>query len=131
MWEELKRPATAIAVALAFLGLISGGLVSWYFYVKSEKAGRIALLVDQVQVFDKARLGQVPLRVVDSTGSIITENVFAANVTIWNAGNAEIKKTDVRKPFRLIVTNVDHLLDFSVVEYSHENIDDFNLRQMG
>src|SRR5204863_9497101 len=97
----LRQPAHLISSAVGLIGILAGGLIAVYFYNKSEKAGRVAVLVEQVQIFDKTRLGQLPLRVLDVSGNLITDNVFVASVTIWNAGTAEIRKSDVRKPFRL------------------------------
>jgi hypothetical protein len=53
LWEELQRPATVIAIALAVLSTIAGILFSLYFYHKGEKRSEIAFKVDQVQIFDK------------------------------------------------------------------------------
>src|SRR5438270_11447451 len=99
--DELVSPTTIIAIGLAVITTLIGAGIAFYFYQKSEKAGRLSLAVDQVQVFDKARLGQAPLRVLDASGNVITDNVFAASVALWNSGNAEIQKTDVRRPFRI------------------------------
>jgi hypothetical protein len=65
LWDELKRPATAIAIALAVLSAIVGVIVSLYFYHKGEKRAEIAFKVEQVQVFDKNHVGVVPLTVHD------------------------------------------------------------------
>jgi hypothetical protein len=129
--EELKKPPTLIGVIVALIGIIAGGLISFYFYNKSEKTGRIAIVVEQVQVFDKTNIGQLPLRVLDVKGNVITDNVFAANVTIWNSGNAEIKKTDVRKPYSLKIGVDLEPLDLSVTSYTHDNVDKFSIDRDG
>jgi hypothetical protein len=130
MWEELQRPATLVAIALALVSILTGTLISYYFYNKSEKVGEIALLVQQVQVFDKERMGELPLHVVDATGHIITDNVFAANITIWNSGTAEIKKSDIRKPLQLVIGDGIRPLDI-IASYPHDNLDQISLAPNG
>jgi len=93
---ELKRPGTIIAVALAALGISVGLAVAVYFYEKGRRVGQVAYQVDQVQVFDRERVAPIPLTLFDSEGHKITNNVYAANLAVWNTGNAEIKKEDVR-----------------------------------
>jgi hypothetical protein len=129
--EELRRPATIISLVIGAVGTIAGTLSSLYFYEKGEKAGRISIAVEQVQVFDKSRIGQLPLRVLDTAGNVVTDNVFAANVTIWNSGNAEIKKEDVRKPFQLKFNTGLVPLDLTITQFSHDNIDGFEVTRAG
>jgi hypothetical protein len=126
MWEEIKRPATAIAIALTILSVVVGTLTSLYFYQKGEKHAEIAIKVDQVQVFDKAHVGIAPLTVQDATGNSIDNNIYAASIIIWNSGNAEIKKEDIREPYKFIVEGgTAKVLDISPILYSRDNMDDF------
>ena len=118
MWEELKRPATFIAVILLLVSIVAGILTALYFYKRSERAGRISMRVDQVQVFDKNRMGQLPLKVVRASGYVITENVYAASVSIWNSGNAEITKAAVREPFQIVLEGNIPPIDLTVTSYS-------------
>jgi hypothetical protein len=101
MWEEIRRQATAIAIALAVISTVAGILASLYFYLKGEKHAEIAFKVEQVQVFDKTHVGVVPLTVRDEAGNTIDNNVYAANIIIWNHGNTEARKEEVREPYRL------------------------------
>src|SRR4051794_14248113 len=110
MWDELRRPATLIAVTLFLLSVIIGILTSLYFYIKSEKVGQVAFSVEQIQIFDNTRAGVLPLTVLDASGARINSNIFAANVIIWNSGNAEIRKEDVREPLRIAIPEA-RLLD--------------------
>jgi hypothetical protein len=69
---------------------------------------------------------------LDSAGRPIDNNVYAANITIWNSGNAEVKKEDVREPIRLVVqpeegTTAPRILDISPYFYTKNNIDGFSL----
>jgi hypothetical protein len=118
MWEELKRPATLVAVILLIVSITAGVITSLYFYKKAERVGRISFRVDQVQVFDKNRIGQLPLKVINAAGQVIQENVYAANVAIWNSGNAEIATSSIRQPFKITLDGDLTPLDLTATSYS-------------
>ena len=44
--DELKKPATAIGVVLAIIGVFAGVIIALYFYKKGEKAGQMAMYVE-------------------------------------------------------------------------------------
>jgi hypothetical protein len=126
MWDEIRRPATAIAIGLAVVSIIAGIVTSLYFYQKSEKTGKISFQIEQIQIYEKNRAGIIPLTVHDEAGNIIDDNIFAANITIWNSGNAEIQKENVRHPFHLIVKgDTTKIIDTVATFFSKDNIDDF------
>jgi hypothetical protein len=82
--------------------------------------------VEQVQIYDKTRADTVPLTVHDAKGNVINENIFVTTVTIWNSGNSEIKKEDLRRPFHLTVEgNTTQILDTGAIFFSKDNIDNF------
>jgi hypothetical protein len=56
----------------------------------------------------------------------MNENIYAANVWIWNSGNAEIKKQDVREPLVISVMR-SQILDMTNIFSSSNNIDQFHL----
>lgn len=125
--RELRRPANIMAI----VGIAASGLISLYFYNSSERAGEISIRVDQVQVFDKNRMGELPLRLLDATGAIITNNVYAANVSVWNSGTAEIKESDIRKPFRIQIGTGLRALELTPIKYTNDNLDHFRLTSEG
>jgi hypothetical protein len=130
LWDELKRPATAIAIALAVLSTIIGIIASLYLYHKGEKRAEIAFAVEQVQVFDKNHVGVVPLTVHDEASNVIDNNIYAASVTIWNYGNTEIQKEDVREAYRLVVEGgAPKIIDISPIFFSRNNADDFSVNR--
>jgi hypothetical protein len=88
---ELQKPATIISLILAVVGLVGGVITSLYFYSAGNKEGQLAFYTDQVQVFDAASTFTplVPtLTVLDRDLKPIRDNIYAATVTVWNAGNA-------------------------------------------
>ena len=58
--EELRRPTNIIAIVVGIFGVLVGTVIAIYFYYKGQLAGEITMRVDQVQVFDKTRLGAAP-----------------------------------------------------------------------
>ena len=127
LWNELRRPSTAVAIGLLVISVVAGVITSLYFYEKGRMVGQVAFQVEQVQVFDKTRGGVLPLTVLDSAGRVVENNVYAANVTIWNSGSGEIKAADVREPFRIIVSDGANIIDMSPVFYTRGNADKFSL----
>ena len=130
--EELKRPATAVAVEIAVIFAVIGFGVSLYFYYKGIRVGQVSYYVEQVQVFDRKRVtspGSVtafPLTVLDAHGQPIEDNVYAASVTIWNSGNAEIKRDDLRIPFRITLEGNPRLIDITPTFFTRDNVDRFS-----
>lgn len=131
MWEELKRPATMIGIAVGVIGIVTGIVTSVYFYIKAQARPEIALNIEQVQVFDKNRTGPMPLTVRDEAGQVIDNNVLAANVTIWNSGNAPIKHDDVRQPFRLTTGQPNRIIDITPTYFTRDNVDQFSVDHDG
>jgi hypothetical protein len=133
-WEEIKRPATEIAITLALISTFVGIFVSLYLYHRGERHPEIAFTVEQVQVFDKAHVGAAPLTILDAEGHAIENNIFAASIVIWNNGNTEIKKEEVREPYQLVVrsNHKARILDISPTFFSRNNADQFSVnRQTG
>jgi hypothetical protein len=141
--DELKKPATAIGVVLAIIGVFAGVIIALYFYKKGEKAGQMAMYVEQIQVIDKTKLGETPLKILDKSGNVIEDNVYVASVAVWNNGNAEIKQEDVREPYRISIIDPDfgggdnaskkdyELIELSPTFFSRGNLDHFKVDQSG
>jgi hypothetical protein len=126
--EEMRHPATILSIVFGVLGI----LASLYFYIKSEKVGRISMNVDQVQAFDSSRLGNSPLWVLGPFAKQITQNIYVAVVTIWNSGDTKITPDDVRRSYYLRVNNGTVIpLDIAAVKYSSENMDGFEVQSNG
>lgn len=127
--SELKRPGTAIAVALA----LAGAALSLYLYYKGIKSGELYYQISQVQAFDQRSMGPIgsdasePIRVVDQKGEPIRSNIYAANIDVWNGGSDEIRKSDVRSPFRLILSGNTSFYNLVMFGQTNNNRDAFKL----
>src|SRR6266852_3196284 len=129
--EELKRPATMIAITLGLLGIITGVMTSLYFYKKSEKVGRISLIVEQKTLFNKEHLDPYFLKLIRSDNSVVTANLFIAAITLWNSGNTEIKTNDIRRSFRFVLGDGFTPMNVSIVAYTNKNMNNFVLSKNG
>jgi len=96
-----------------------------------------AYFIEQIQIYDNSSTGRTkgnsagPLTVLDSHGRKIDKNVYAATITIWNDGNSEIRRDDVRVPFKINTGSEAKILDLSPVQFSRENADKFSLDDGG
>jgi hypothetical protein len=139
-FEELITPATEIAIILAIIGIVVTWVFARYYYNKGVKVGRFSLDYNQIQVIDKSTLSETPLRIIarsQNSEREINDNVYVANVTIWNSGNGEIKKEDVRKPYHLWISNVHsatqknatatetEILELTPTFFTRDNVDKF------
>ena len=127
---DIRRPATWIGV---LLGILPSFAISYYFYQKSITVGKLYYQTQQVLVFDQHSLGGSPdvssdqLFVVDKNGSKIEKNIYAATIKFWNAGNDEVKKEDVRIPFKIDIASDATIVNSSIYNVTMNNIDNFQL----
>lgn len=128
--SELRKPATVIAYIITVISIVVSVSTSYYFYQRGQRAGLISTSVEQIQIFDRQRIGTLPLKLIGADSSPITNNVFVANVTIWNAGNAEIRREDVRKPLRLLIASGIKPLDM-VATFPDDNLGKISINQEG
>ena len=101
MWDELKRPATAISIGLFLASVLIGLGTSFYFYKISQKLGRLSYSIDQVKIVDRSHVGNLPFSIVDQTGKRVDGNIFVASIRVWNSGTAEINKESIREQVQL------------------------------
>jgi hypothetical protein len=143
IFVELKKPANLIGIVLAIVSILASAVTALYFYKKGEKAGQITMYVEQIQVIDKTKLNETPLKILDKWGNAIEDNVYVASVAVWNSGNAEIKQEDVRTPYRILIRDpnfrggdnsskkVHETIELSSTFFSRGNLDRFKVDQSG
>ena len=81
------------------------------------------------KIFDSS-LTSPSIKVLDSEGKIINEDIYLSTVTIWNAGELPIEPKDVRKPFQIKLSNIKAILDFSIVKEVDQEISRFSLNKL-
>lgn len=134
---ELKRPANILTLVTCAIGIIVGIATGAYFYYLSIKAGTVYYQVNQVQAFDQSSVSRTgegtdnPLSVVDDKGNRINSNVYAAVIKVWNGGNDEVKKADVRLRFKLNIEGKPSYQNVSLIGATRNNVDKFALDGAG
>jgi len=130
---ELRRPATAIAIFIALISIVSGTITSVYFYHKSIKLGVIYYDVVQILAFDQTNLREKvigvesPVAVVDGAGQKIDGNIYVANIRVWNGGNDEVRKEDIRSQLKVMISGNVRLIDITMYGQTNNNVDQFSL----
>jgi hypothetical protein len=131
--DELRRPTTTITIVIAIISIIIGTATSLYFYQRSVKVGAFYYKVVQILAFDQTNLkekaagSEIPVSIVDGTGKKIKGNIYVANIEIWNGGSDEIRKEDVRSPFKLSLSGDVRVLDVTTYGQTNGNSDQFEI----
>jgi len=67
------------------------------------------------------------IKLISNDTTIIKENVYVSNLVLWNRGQLEIKKTDIRKPFTIKEKNKAKIIDYKIVNSTKPEISKFIL----
>lgn len=128
MWDELKRPTTAIAVVLLIISIASGVLISEHYYKEAKRYANITYEFQQIQIFDRNNAGILPLTLRDKSGNIIKRNIYAAIISVWNSGNSGIEIDNIREPFRIAIKEHSaKIIELVPVFYTRNNVDRFDI----
>lgn len=111
-WDDFRKPVNFVSVCLAVVSLVA----AYLFYVKSQKEAVPSFTVtpSQFKIFD-SHIASPKIKVYDSHGQVIDENVYLAEVVFWNSGNIPIEPRDVRIPVRLVLTPCKAILDYKII----------------
>jgi hypothetical protein len=135
-WSDLKKPANLIGISLAVLGI---GLTVVTF-VKSRQSAAVSFHVNEIQVFDRERVlttatgssnsshSKIPFSVLDSSGLAIDQNIFVANVTVWNSGDLDLGIEKMRRPITVSVSGKPRLLDAEITYTTRDNLSEFHVQ---
>jgi len=64
-----------------------------------------------------------PFRVVDSKGTDISTNIYAADITIWNSGNIELGADKIRQPLTISLAGDPKIFDRGINRASDAFLD--------
>ena len=115
-----------IGYTLVITSVIASGVLSWYFYDKSQQ-DRIPVYATDVlptTVYDADESDNRPFKVVLKSGEDLDEDIYLAEHFFWNKGNRPILESDVLE--KLTITFKDEkstLLDVRVDKMSRTVVD--------
>jgi hypothetical protein len=127
--DDLKKPVNIIGILLGVLGLIGTvyGIVAYY---DAHKVQEISFVRNVVRVIDSASAAST-IKIFDTHGTLIKENVYVAVYTMWNSGNVNIEPGMVRKSIRFTLHGDGSILESSVVKQNRGHIGEFALASDG
>jgi len=97
------------------------------FYEFGKKELEISYYIKKLpsKIFDRDNASsKIQVHLSDST--VIEDNVYVTNFVIWNSGELEIKKSDVREQITIEGNDIE-ILDFSIVDAVYPDISNFNI----
>lgn len=112
-----------IGYIVAILSVIASGIISWYFYDKSQQHREPVYSADPFPsaVFKVEEGKDFPLKVTTSDGKPILESIYLATHYFWNKGERPILEEDILKPLEVTFFGKGfEILNVTVSKYSRE-----------
>ncbi len=129
-WRRFSNTDRIIGLIGIVIGLI-GIVLAYYFYRQSTPSARPTYQIsDEPAVVYSSTDVDSEIQVLDSSGKLVTSNVYVASVTFWNAGELGIEWSDVRVPVRLRLSFVKRILKSSVVRQSLPDSTNFRVQSL-
>jgi len=112
----MKRASGLISWTITIVSCVSG----FYFFYESKKDREPTFVVDPIRptLVDKELFKNKPLRIVDSTGHEVRENVCVLTFYFFNQGNESIKKENILQPLKLRLPKGCKMLDYKLLKVS-------------
>jgi len=108
------------------IGIISI-LASIILFILSNKQREpvYSIVKEPTLIYDKENASS-NFSLVSNDSILIDNNVYVSTIALWNNGELEIKKDDVRKNIKLSVIN-GKILDYKIIRLSHPEVSEFEL----
>lgn len=84
------------------------GIISFIIIFLPSEQRELTYAVNPVTT-SIVKVGESSVLKIDHAGKVITNNINAVQIAIWNAGKLPIKRDEILEPVRLIVTNAQIL----------------------
>ncbi|MBI3482810.1 MAG: hypothetical protein HY015_07515 [Bacteroidetes bacterium] len=109
----MKRFSGIVSWTITIVSCVSG----FYFFYESKKDREPTFVVDPIRptLVDKELFKNKPLRIVDSTGNEVRENVCVITFYFFNQGNESIKKENILQPLKLRLPKGCKMLDYKLL----------------
>ncbi len=124
--EEIKKPFNFISLTIGIIGIF----LSIFFFLKSQKSKEISYQFEDTSslLYDSNNLSSsILISYKDSLP--IRNNVYLINGVIWNSGDYEIEKKDVRKVLNIALDNHVKIIDYKILEEKDKSISGFKLNR--
>jgi hypothetical protein len=107
-----------INYSLAVIGILSGA----YFYFASVRERIPTFIVDPIKstIVDKELIRNKPLKISDSEGKEILDNVNILTFYFFNQGNEPIKSENILSDLHLSLSSGSEILDYKILKASRE-----------
>ncbi|WP_149467792.1 hypothetical protein [Roseomonas genomospecies 6] len=135
MWkrfkEEIKSPYNAVFGAVGLISFLFA-IYTWYSTLQRSE---ISYRVEQVQLMDVSRVennkqgAEEPFSILDSNGNNIKENIYGANISVWNSGDTDLGRDKIRKPLTFLFSNSVRIIDASITFTTDDNISEFYINK--
>ncbi|GHN02027.1 hypothetical protein WSM22_35160 [Cytophagales bacterium WSM2-2] len=112
----MKKISGIVSWTITIVSCVSG----FYFFYESKKDREPTFVVDPIRptLVDKELFKNKPLRIVDSTGREVSENVCVLTFYFFNQGNESIKKENILQPLKLRMSKGCKILDYKLLKVS-------------
>ena len=62
------------------------------------------------------------IRVIDKDSTLIKDNIYLFDITIWNSGQLPIDGTDIRRAIHINLSHCEKLLDYKIIKEKYPDI---------
>lgn len=114
-----------IGYIVAILSVIASGVISWYFYDKSQQYRHPVYSVEPFSsaVFKANDKKEFPFKVVTNDGKPIQKSIYLSTHYFWNKGEKPILQSDILEPLTVTLSAEDgdlEILNADVSKFSRK-----------
>lgn len=114
-----------IGYIVAILSVIASGIISWYFYDKSQQYRLPVYSVEPFSsaVFKANEKKEFPFKVTTNDGKPILKSIYLSTHYFWNKGEKPILQSDVLEPLKVTLSSEKEglkILNVSVSKFSRK-----------
>ncbi|WP_298507831.1 hypothetical protein [uncultured Kordia sp.] len=125
MIKKLLNSGIFWTIIIGFFGI--GLTILFYEYSNKEREPVYALKKEPSLIFDKEN-STPKIKLLSNDSLVVNDNVYVSNIVIWNDGDLEIRKTDVRKKFKVFLSSEAKILDYKIVNQTNPEISNFRIK---
>ncbi|WP_338792131.1 hypothetical protein [Bernardetia sp. MNP-M8] len=115
--KNLTKRDIIIGIIFLILG-IPASMYASHLYSKDKKPV-YAVKKEPSIIFDKDNSSS-SIKLLFKDSIIVDKNVYVTNLVIWDDGGKGIDKEDIRKPFKISVSDSSKFLDYKIIKQRSE-----------